>query len=137
MQEESVKASPIRLTPKARTVLKLAFEHAATPNAQLRDIMGGISKEGTCTAAKVLSLLRISSEQIYAEDSVGQSMGRPVRLLSLIRASYVEASKLGMRVIGPEHLLLALTNWDPNQSSLGGVDASVIRSTMMRLLGRR
>lgn len=140
-----------RFTERAQKVILLAQEEAQ----QLRHnyvgtehLLVGLVKEGEGIAAKVLTNMEISLEQLkkkieeiigIGEDEGTQLLGFTPRTKRVFELSFAEARRLGHSYIGTEHLLLGLIREGEGIAAKilvdSGVNLAKAREEVMKMLG--
>src|SRR6266545_2349078 len=139
-----------RFNDRAKRVLALAQDEAIRFNHNYigtEHLLLGLVREGEGVAAKALDSLGISLEAVraQAEEIIGLGQEAPTghilltpRSRKVIELSLREASQLGHRYIGTEHLLLGLVREGEGVAAQIlvklGADLSGVRQQVIRLL---
>ncbi|WP_411954436.1 ATP-dependent protease ATP-binding subunit ClpC [Alkalibacillus sp. S2W] len=139
-----------RFTERAQKVLALSQEEAVRlghNNIGTEHILLGLVKEGEGIAAKALSSLNVTAEQIQQEVEqligVGQSEQQTIhytpRAKKVIELSMDEARKLNHSYVGTEHILLGLIREGEGVAARVfnnlGVSLNKARQQVLQLLG--
>ena len=139
-----------RFTERAQKVLALSQEEAIRlghSNIGTEHILLGLIKEGEGIAAKALTALNITAEQIQKEveeligtgTSQSQTPHYTPRVKKVIELSMDEARKLGHSYVGTEHILLGLIREGEGVAARVfnnlGVSLNKARQQVLQLLG--
>lgn len=145
-------AASLQLTEQASKVLALAKEEAQRLNHRYIGtehlLLGLIREDGVVTDVLCRQMnVQLSSARSMVEYIIGRggmpSVGRPQwspRLEKVIGFSRDEATQLGHRGVGPEHLLLGLVREGQGIGAgvlmTQGVDLEQLRGAVMRAINR-
>ena len=136
------------LTPKAQTVIELAERAAQLSghrNLEVEHLIAGMLNEGTCLAFLALKLCGLTAESFNIRPIgvhvINSSQGNDLPdscLQVILKLSGKECTALQDSYIGPEHLLLAIADTADGSKWMAGhnVSSSVVRTTVLRLMGR-
>ncbi|WP_426503758.1 Clp protease N-terminal domain-containing protein [Dactylosporangium sp. McL0621] len=91
-------------TERAKTALRLAYEHATT-TVTTADLLHGLLEEGTNLAVRLLPVLGVDPATLTASPTTTENTGPAAAALEL---AHSEATALGHNYIGAEHILLGL-----------------------------